>query len=95
MKADASNSNYYPFKSADKLSEDELPDKNPKTTTENRKREVEKNKSNKSIGGNNESYKFRQLSSHNDSFEYTVMNLQKRSNTRNWRLFLIRHVLLP
>ena len=43
----------------------------------------------------NESQRFRQLSSHNDSFEYTQLNLQKRSNTRNWRLYLIRHVILP
>lgn len=53
-----------------------------------------KEKSNRSFG-NNESQKFRQLSSHNDSFEYTVMNLNRRSNTKNWRLFLIRHVILP
>lgn len=82
------------FKPGDQLSSNEdVIREAPHKTTENRRKEVEKNRSNKSIG--NESQKLRQLSSHNDSFEYTVMNLQKRSNTRNWRLFLIRHVLLP
>jgi len=35
------------------------------------------------------------LSSHNDSFEYTVKNLHKRQKFRNYRQYLIKQVFLP
>lgn len=69
-------------------SKEEFAFKNDKNTDVRRKEQEKKSNF-------NESQRFRQLSSHNDSFEYTVMNLNRRSNTRNWRLFLIRHVILP
>ena len=82
------------FKTKDEFSHTNAGEKN----TEIRKREIDRNRSARSLQNNNYdngSQRFRQLSSHHDSFEYTVMNLNRRSNTKNWRLFLIRHVILP